>query len=160
MLATPIGPRDIAVGEIAWSLMRGALYSAMFLVVALVAGAGAVVVGAAGAARGGAHRLRLRGRGHVRHDVHDAPGQHFDYVTLAIQPMFLFSATFFPLSTYPPSLQWLVQATPLYHGVALERALMLGEVGPGVLWHVLYLAALGGLGLVGTARRLEKLLLS
>ena len=37
---------------------------------------------------------------------------------------------------------------------------MLGEVGPGVLWHVLYLAALGGLGVVGTARRLEKLLLS
>ena len=47
--------------------------------------------------------------------------QHFDYVTLAIQPMFLFSATFFPLSTYPESLQWVVQATPLYHGVALER---------------------------------------
>ena len=84
----------------------------------------------------------------------------FDYITLAIQPMFLFSATFFPLSTYPPSLQWLVQATPLYHGVALERALMLGEVDAGVLWHVLYLVGLGTLGVVGTARRLEKLLLS
>jgi lipooligosaccharide transport system permease protein len=74
--------------------------------------------------------------------------------------MFLFSATFFPISTYPDSLQWLVQATPLYHGVALERALMLGEVGPGTLWHVLYLVVLGGLGVVGAARRLEKLLLS
>jgi lipooligosaccharide transport system permease protein len=30
----------------------------------------------------------------------------FDYVTLAIQPMFLFSATFFPLSTYPGAVQW------------------------------------------------------
>ena len=38
MLATPIGPRDIAVGEITWSLMRGALYSATFLVVAWLAG--------------------------------------------------------------------------------------------------------------------------
>ncbi len=54
----------------------------------------------------------------------------------------------------------MVQATPLYHGVALERALMLGEVDPSILWHVLYLVALGGLGVVGTARRLEKLLLS
>ena len=46
-----------------------------------------------------------------------ARGSDFDYVTLAIQPMFLFSATFFPLSTYPGPLQWLVQVTPLYHGV-------------------------------------------
>ena len=66
--------------------------------------------------------------------------QHFDYITLAIQPMFLFSATFFPLSTYPESLQWVVRATPLYHGVALERGLMLGEVGWGLLVNVAYLA--------------------
>jgi lipooligosaccharide transport system permease protein len=84
----------------------------------------------------------------------------FDYVNLAIQPMFLFSATFFPLSTYPGSVQWIVQATPLYHGVALERALMLGEVGPELLVHVAYLAVLGLLGLVLAARRIEKLLLS
>ena len=59
--------------------------------------------------------------------------QHFDYVNLAIQPMFLFSATFFPLSTYPDALQWVVRLTPLYQGVALERALMLGEVGWSLL---------------------------
>ena len=58
------------------------------------------------------------------------------------------------------SLQWLVQLTPLYHGVALERALMLGDVGWGVLAHVGYLVLLGGIGVIGTARRLEKLLLS
>jgi lipooligosaccharide transport system permease protein len=84
----------------------------------------------------------------------------FDFVTLAIQPMFLFSATFFPLSTYPEALQWVVRCTPLYHGVALERALVLGDVGWGVLGHVLYLAALGTVGVVGAARRLETLLLS
>lgn len=84
----------------------------------------------------------------------------FDYVTLAIQPMFLFSATFLPLSTYPEGVRLLVQATPLYHGVALERALMLGEVSAGILWHVAYLVVLGALGVIGTARRLEKLLLS
>jgi lipooligosaccharide transport system permease protein len=84
----------------------------------------------------------------------------FDYVTLAIQPMFLFSATFFPLSTYPEALQWVVRVTPLYHGVALERALMLGEVGWGALGHLAYLLALGGIGVIGAARRLERLLLS
>ena len=62
--------------------------------------------------------------------------------------------------TYPGAVQWLVQLTPLYHGVALERGLMLGEVGPGLLVHVLYLAVLGLVGFVGTARRIERLLLS
>lgn len=159
VLATPMGPRDIAIGEISWSLIRGGVYSALFLLVALLAGAvqswwavlalpAAVFIGFAFAAVGMFATTFMRS------------WVDFDYVTLAIQPMFLFSATFFPLSTYPESLQWLVQATPLYHGVALERALMLGEVGPGVLWHVLYLVVLGSLGVVGTARRLEKLLLS
>ncbi|MEO5608290.1 MAG: ABC transporter, partial [Ornithinibacter sp.] len=86
--------------------------------------------------------------------------QHFDYITLAIQPMFLFSATFFPLSTYPEALQWVVRATPLYHGVALERGLMLGEVGWGLLGHVAYLSVLGLLGVIGVARRIERLLLT
>ncbi|WP_307812648.1 ABC transporter permease [Phycicoccus sp. CSK15P-2] len=159
MLATPVGPRDIAVGEITWSLLRGSLYSAMFLVVALVAGLveswwavlavpAALLVGLAFGAVGMFTTTFMRS------------WQDFDYVTLAIQPMFLFSATFFPLSTYPDALEWLVRATPLYHGVALERALMLDEVGWGLLWHVLYLAVLGALGVVGTSRRIATLLLT
>jgi lipooligosaccharide transport system permease protein len=159
VLATPMGPRDIAVGEITWSLMRGGIYSTLFLLVAILAGAvqswwalvavpAAIFIGFAFAAIGMFATTFMRS------------WVDFDYITLAIQPMFLFSATFFPLSTYPDSLEWLVRATPLYHGVALERALMLGEVGPGVLWHVVYLVALGAVGVVGTARRLEKLLLS
>jgi lipooligosaccharide transport system permease protein len=84
----------------------------------------------------------------------------FDYVNLAILPMFLLSATFFPLSTYPEAVRWLVQITPLYNGVALERGLMLGEVDAGLLWHVLYFIVLGAIGLLGSARRMERLLLS
>ncbi len=159
MLATPLGPRDLAVGEITWSLMRGALYSAMFLVVALVAGLveswwallalpAAVLIGLAFGAVG------------MFATTFMTSWQHFDYVTLAIQPMFLFSATFFPLSTYPESLQWLVAATPLYQGVALERGLMLGEVGWPLLGNVAYLAVLGVVGILGASRRIERLLLT
>ena len=159
VLATPMGPRDVAVGEISWSLLRGGMYSAAFLVVALLAGAvrswwallalpAAVFIGFAFAAVGMFATTFMRS------------WVDFDYVTLAIQPMFLFSATFFPLSTYPDALQWVVRLTPLYHGVALERALMLGDVGWGVLGHVAYLVVLGAVGVVGAARRLERLLLS
>ena len=52
----------------------------------------------------------------------------FDYVNLALIPMFLFSATFFPLSQYPDAVQRVVRCTPLYQGVVLERALVLGQV--------------------------------
>ena len=159
VLATPMGPRDVAVGEITWSLMRGALYAAAFLVVASLAGVvhswwallavpAATFIGFAFSAVGMFATTFMRS------------WVDFDYVTLAIQPMFLFSATFFPLVFYPQTVQWIVQATPLYHGVALERALMLGEIGPGLFVHVAYLAAMGLLGFVGAARRIEKLLLS
>ncbi len=159
VLATRMGPRDVAVGEIAWSLLRGTFYSTAFLGVAWAAGTvsswwallalpAATFIGFAFAAVGMFLTTFMRS------------WVDFDYVTLAIQPMFLFSATFFPLSTYPGAAQWVVAATPLYHGVALERALMLGEVGPGLLWHVGYLLALGLVGLVGAGRRIEKLLLS
>ena len=55
--------------------------------------------------------------------------QDFEFVTLATLPMFLFSATFYPLSTYPEPLRWLVQLSPLYHGAALVRELTTGTVG-------------------------------
>ncbi|MGZ4698123.1 MAG: ABC transporter permease [Oryzihumus sp.] len=159
VLATPLGPRDVAVGEIGWALIRGSLYAAAFLAVAVAAGTvhswwallavpAATLIGFAFAAVGMFATTFMRS------------WVDFDYVTLAIQPMFLFSATFFPLATYPGAVQWVVQLTPLYHGVALERALMLGEVGPGLVVHVGYLVVMGLLGLVGTARRIEQLLLS
>ncbi len=159
VLATPLGPRDVAVGEITWALMRGALYSAAFLVVAALAGfvtswwallalPGAVLIGFAFASVG------MFATTYMRSWV------DFDYVTLAIQPMFLFSATFYPLSAYPDGLRRIVEWTPLYQGVAMERALLLGEVGPGLLVPVDYLVVMGLLGVLGSARRIEKLLLS
>jgi lipooligosaccharide transport system permease protein len=158
VLATPLGPRDVAVGEIAWALLRGLVYSGAFLVVAWLAGAvttplallavpAASLVGWAFASIGMAATTYMRS------------WADFDFVQLAILPMFLFSATFFPLSTYPPALQGVVQATPLYHGVAMVRDLMLGQVGPDIWVHVAYLALLGMLGTVWTAVRIERLLL-
>ena len=83
----------------------------------------------------------------------------FDYVTLALIPLFLFSATFFPLDQYPPAAQWIVPLTPLYHGVELLRDLTLGTVSTTTLVHVAYLSVMTLVGLAIADRRLEKLLL-
>src|SRR3546814_5689643 len=79
----------------------------------------------------------------------------FSFVNLAITPMFLFSATFFPLSEYPGWIAGVVRATPLYQGVALCRALTTGEVEAGLLVHVAYLAAMVAVG-VAVAGRSEE----
>ena len=85
--------------------------------------------------------------------------QDFDLIQLVILPMFLFSATFFPLETYPPPLQLIVAWTPLYQGVDLLRSLAVGHIDWHILVHVVYLAAMGIAGLIVVSRRLDKLLL-
>ena len=158
VLATPLGPRDVAVGEISWALLRGLVYSGAFLLVAWLAGAveslwalaavpAATLIGWAFASVGMASATYMR------------TWADFDYIQLAIMPMFLFSATFFPLTTYPQALQWVVQATPLYHGVAMTRELMLDDVSVAMVGHVGYLVAMGVVGTVWTAGRIERLLL-
>jgi lipooligosaccharide transport system permease protein len=85
--------------------------------------------------------------------------QDFDLIQLILLPLFLFSATFYPISTYPPILQTIIQLTPLYHGVDLIRSLALGVIGPGLLVHAAYLLVMGFAGLFVVSRRLDKLLL-
>jgi lipooligosaccharide transport system permease protein len=63
--------------------------------------------------------------------------------------MFLFSGTFFPISTLPMPLQVLAWLTPLWHGVTLCRDLTLGEVSVGDdLLHLAYLLGCIGAGLL------------
>jgi lipooligosaccharide transport system permease protein len=159
MLATPLGPTDIAVGEIAWAQLRGTLYSTAFLIVmaalglisswwALLALPATMLIGLAFAAVGMACTSFMRG------------WQDFEFVQLAILPMFLFSTTFFPLSVYPRPIQILVEVTPLYHGIELIRPLTTGAgVGIGLLGHALYFVLLAAIGFSLTARRLESVLL-
>ena len=158
ILSTPLGVGDIALGELSWALMRGALYSGAFLVVmaalgyvfspwAILCWPGALLISYAFAGAGMAGTTFMRS------------WQDFDLVSLAIIPMFLFSATFYPITVYPGWLQAVVRCTPLYQGVALLRGLDLGMFGWSLAGHALYLATMGTIGLAITARRLARLLL-
>jgi lipooligosaccharide transport system permease protein len=63
-------------------------------------------------------------------------------------PLFLFSGTFFPVTQLPGWLQPVAYLTPLWHGVALCRALLLGVATPGqAAEHLGYLIALAVAGL-------------
>ena len=158
VLATPMRTVDIARGELAWSLMRSAVYAAGFVVVmaamglvsswwAVLAWPATWLIGFAFAGMGMALTTFMKS------------WQDFEYIQLGIVPMFLFSATFFPVTAYPGVLRWVVEATPLYRGVTLTRELTTGAVSFDSLVSVVYLLALGALGLAVASRRLDKLLL-
>ena len=82
----------------------------------------------------------------------------FDWVPAVTLPLFLFSATFYPLSSYG-DFGWIVQLSPLYHGAALVRGVSLGIATWGMVAHVAVLSALAATGLSVAARRVETLLL-
>ncbi len=68
-------------------------------------------------------------------------------------PLFLFSGTFFPITQLPAWLRPVAYVTPLWHGVALCRALTLGVATPGgALINVGYLAALTAIGVAAGNR--------
>jgi lipooligosaccharide transport system permease protein len=74
-------------------------------------------------------------------------------------PMFLFSATFYPISVFPEVIEWLVRILPLYHGIQLIRTLSTGTVSAYQLLDVLYLMTLGLVGMFVASRRIDGLLL-
>jgi lipooligosaccharide transport system permease protein len=158
MLATPLTTMDVARGELSWSLLRGGIYSAGFLVVmvamelvsswwALLVVPAALLIGLAFGGICMALTTWMRS------------WQDFEWVTLATIPMFLFSATFFPVEAYPSALRWVVELTPLYRGVVLCRELTTGALSWGSAFSVVYLVAMGLVGLAIVRRRLDKLLL-
>jgi lipooligosaccharide transport system permease protein len=158
ILSTPMGIGDVATGEVGWSLIRGGLYALGFLAVMLLLGLalsplavlavpGALLVGFAFAAVGMAATTWIRS------------WQDFDLIFVVTLPLFLFSATFYPITVYPPGLQTLVEITPLYQGVDLLRQLTTGAVEPTIVVRIAYLLLMGSAGLVVVARRLGRLLL-
>jgi len=158
ILATPLSPGDIAVGELGWALIRGGLYAIGFMGVMLLLGLfvspwvilavpAALLVGFAFGAVGMAATSFMK------------TWQDFDLIQLVVLPMFLFSGTFYPIDAYPPALQLFVRITPLYQGVDLIRSLTVGAISPVLLVHVAYLAIMGIVGLAVASRRIDLLLL-
>lgn len=158
MLATSLGPLDVALGEISLALLRGALYAGGFMLVMQVLGLNlswwavlaipAVLLIAFGFASIG-----------MAITSYLTTFQQMDWINFVMLPMFLFSATFYPLTVYSEPIQWMIQALPLWHGVELVRGLTTGVVGPMLLVHVGYYVVMIVVGMVFTTKRLRALFL-
>jgi len=144
ILATPIEVHHLLIGELAWIGVRMASMATVFMVVltlfgiprsplALLAIPAAVLTGLAFAApiiAFSATRINDSGFAAL-----------FRFV---INPLFLFSGTFFPVSRLPGAVGWVAAATPLYHGVALVRGAVLDSMPASWPLHLAYLLVFFG----------------
>jgi lipooligosaccharide transport system permease protein len=148
MLATPLRIRDVILGHQAYFTFRLVLTATVYFVVIAAFGAVesplgvlaipvTVLVGLAFTAPLAAWAA------HTQTEV-----SFIAIFRFVILPMFLFSGTFFPISSLPRALEVLAWFTPLWHGVTLCRDLTLGDVAPIDLAHIAYLLAFIAAGLI------------
>ncbi|MFI5041859.1 MAG: ABC transporter permease [Acidimicrobiales bacterium] len=145
--ATPLRPQDLVCSWLMWVALRTLLVSTVFLLVSTAFGAIRSPLAIAALPVASLTALAFAGPftawSATRQNDESFPAlQRF-----AIVPMFLFSGAFFPITQLPPAARLVAFVLPLWHGVALCRALALGHPG---LWasigHLVVLCAYASVG--------------
>ena len=156
MLATSLGPLDVALGEIAWALMRGGIYATAFTLVlaglglvtswwALLAVPAAIIVAFGFASFGMAITSYMKSH------------HQMNFFEIFLLPMFLFSGAFYPLTVFPGWVQAIIKALPLRQGIELVTKAMAGDFSIHLLVNVSYFVMMICVGLFFTTRRLNAL---
>ena len=157
MLAAPLSVRDLVIGEMGWMVVRLTTIAFAFLVVltlfgiptsplALLAWPVAILTGL------GFFTAIMAFTATQKNDSGFAALFRF-----VINPLFLFSGTFFPLTQLPEALQLVAWATPLFHGVELVRGSILGTLDPlPAVLHLAYLLTMFGIGAYLAERNLTR----
>jgi lipooligosaccharide transport system permease protein len=138
MLSTPLGPLDIALGEITWALIRGLVYSLGFLTVVTTLGLTPSFWAILAIPK---------------------TYQQMGFINFILLPMTLFSGSLYPISVYPDWLEKVIMALPLWHGIELVRACWFGNITSDILVHIAYFLVMIATGLFVTSRRLRALFL-
>lgn len=140
MLTTPIGVREILIGQVLWVFIKGMFMSfgvglvlacfglvnpALLPVLALIGGLLAVPCGAIG----------LLSAAYVSNI-----NQFQSVYSFLIAPIYFLSGTFFPAESFPEYVRWIVQLSPFNHGVRVMQMVAWGRVDAGMLTY--HLAAI------------------
>ncbi|MFP4071608.1 MAG: ABC transporter permease [Desulfovibrionales bacterium] len=159
MLATPLSLEEVILAEIVWSATKAAAAAAVMLVVlglfgyvifpssllvVLLAFLGGLAFGAIGMYFTGITPTI---------DMFNLP------IFLFITPMFLFSGTFFPVSTLPEWARYISLLFPLYHLVELTRFLTMGRMESAPLVNIVYLLLFAALFLWLSLRAMRRRLI-
>ena len=157
MLSTPLLIRNIVWGELAWSAFRIGTLATVFLVVLVLFGIPqsplavlaipfTILIGLAFSS------CLIAFTATQKNDVGFSAVFRF-----IINPLFLFSGTFFPLTQLPEPVQFIAWLTPLFHGVQLVRGSILGTLEPiPAVLNLTYLLVMFGIGAFLAERNLTR----
>lgn len=158
MLQTALGPLDVALGEIVLALLRGLLYAVAFMLLIAALGLATswwalLMIPAALLIAFGFASIGMGVTSFMK------TFQELDIIIFVMLPMFLFSATLYPITVFPAPIQWFIKAMPLWHGVEMMRHLSVGHITWSTLGHCAYFVGMSVAGMVLTTLRLRQLFL-
>ena len=156
MLATSLGPMDVALGEISCALLRGLSYAIGFMAIVTPLGLipsvwGILAIPAAVLIAFGFASFGMAVTSYMK------SWQQLEIVNVVLLPMFLFSGSFYPLSVFPEWLQTVIRLFPLAHAIDLVRGLTLGNISWALVGHAMYFVVMIVVGLFFTTKRLNAL---
>lgn len=156
MLATSLGPLDVALGEILTALLRGFAYAVGFMAVATPMGLipswwGVLAIPAAVLIAFGFASIGMAITSYFK------SYQQMGLINISLLPIFLFSGSFYPLSVFPDWAQIIIKTLPLWHAIEMVRNLSLGIINLSLLGHIAYFLLMIGVGLFFTTKRLNAL---
>jgi lipooligosaccharide transport system permease protein len=150
MYATPLTPRAIAFGQLAWSATHALLVGAIFCLIIALFGAAATpgILWAIpiGGLTGVAFSAPIAAFMSTQREM-----QAWNNIwRFGITPLFLFSGTFFPIDRLPELIRPVAWLLPLWHGVDLARSAALGTIGDHPLLALAHVAILAVVAIGGT----------
>jgi lipooligosaccharide transport system permease protein len=153
MLSTSLGPLDVVLGEIAWAVLRGVIYSIGFMLVVTPLGLipswwGILAIPAAALIAFAFASIGMTLTSYFK------SYQQLGLIEVFLLPIFLFSGSLFPTEILPSWANLIVKISPLWHGIELIRNLCVGEIHLGLLVHVLFFLVLITFGLFILTQRL------
>lgn len=156
ILATPLQVHHLLIGELSWIAFRMLMMSSAFLFVLTVFG-----IPRSPMALLAIPAAMLTGLAFAAPIIAFAATRHNDsgfaaLFRFVVNPLFLFSGTFFPVSQLPDAIEWVAAATPLYHGVALVRGAVLDTMPATWPLHLAYLLVFLGVTAVIAERLLRR----
>ena len=156
MLATSLGPLDVALGEILTALLRGFAYAVGFMAVATPMGLipswwGVLAIPAAVLIAFGFASIGMAITSYFK------SYQQMGLINISLLPIFLFSGSFYPLSVFPDWAQIVIKILPLWHAIEMIRNLTLGIINFSLLGHIAYFLVMIVVGLFITTKRLNAL---
>lgn len=137
MLTTPIGTREVVIGEYLWNFIKGAIMAFGVGIVLFFFGLmPSLLLLPALALVGGLISIPCAALGLLASSYIANINQFQTVYSFLIAPIYFLSGVFFPIESMPELFQKIIQISPFAHGVRLMQLLFWDQMTWGaMLWH-------------------------